>query len=90
MKTMRVTLEIDVDNLSPEKLAECAKDMEMSVADLEGLANANAPEIARTLENFGGDMNDELFAGSDLFVQFADVRVLTAEWVSIVNTRSIS
>lgn len=80
MKTMRVTLEIDVDNLSPEKLAEHAKDMEMSVADLEGLADASLSEIARTLENFGGDMNDELFAGSDLFVRFTDVRVVTAEW----------
>lgn len=82
MKKMRVTLEIDVDDLSPEKRAEYAKDMETIPDELPALKDTSAREAANALENFGGDMNEELFAGSDTYVQFIDVRVMSAELIA--------
>jgi hypothetical protein len=81
MKTMRVTLEIDVDDLPADERKRHAEEMEMSVDDIPALANTEAREAAEPLEYIGGDIITDLFAGTDTFVTYKDVRVLAAEYV---------
>jgi hypothetical protein len=81
MKTMKVVLEIDVDDLSAEKRAECASDMEIPVEEIPTLADTEAPEAASVLRAIGEHTCEELFAGSDVYVTFKHTRVISAGWI---------
>jgi hypothetical protein len=80
MKTMRVVVEIDVDDLPADERKRHAKEMEIAESDIPALANTDAREAAECLENLGEEMLSTAFDGSDTFVIFKDLRVLSAEW----------
>lgn len=82
MKKMRVVLEVDVDDLSKEKREECARDMDIAETEIETLADTDVGFAAKAFENCRGHLCDELFAGSDTYVTFKDVRVQSAMWIS--------
>lgn len=80
-KTMRVTLEIDVDELSPALRKEMAKDMmQEPPEELPTMADSSVTEIASVLENLTEHTGAELFAGSDIYAQFLECRVIDAAW----------
>lgn len=87
MKTMRVVLEVDVDDLPKAKRAEHARDMQIDESEIETLAQTDVGFAARAFENIGTVGCEELFAGSDTFVTFKDVRVQSAAWISSDEAR---
>lgn len=78
-KTMRVTLEVDVDDLSPSAMAEARGDMDDGESP-PTLASTTAKEAARALENINEHTGGELFAGSGIYVRFLECRVVSARW----------
>lgn len=86
-KTMRVTVEIDVDDLPEDRRVELAADtMQEPPEELPGLNDYDAKEAAEALENITEDTSAELFAGSDLYVRFTECRVIDAEWINASPT----
>lgn len=83
MKTLRVTLDIDVDDLSKDQRKILAKEQECKERDLPTLADAEAQDLAYLLiDGIGTETSEEMFAGSDLYVRFTDAIVVTAEWLN--------
>lgn len=82
MKTMRVILEVDVDDLPKAEREAAAHDMQIKENEIETLAEVEAPFAAKVLENIGEHTCQELFAGSDTYLTFKDVRVKSASWVA--------
>jgi hypothetical protein len=76
-KTMRLVLEIDVQDLSEEDRADCA-DLALDDGPLPTLDDYSANEIAEVFE----DMDEgELFAGSMVYARLGGSRVVSAEFL---------
>lgn len=81
MKKLQVTLEIDVADLPKKQRAELAREQECKPRDLPSLKDTPADEVARALEGISMEgISAELFAGSDIYVQITDARILKAAW----------
>ncbi len=81
MKKMRVVLEIDVDDLPQAEREEAALDMEVSVSEIEKLEEVDALRAAEPLENISPETCRELFAGTDTYVTYMNVHVVSAEYI---------
>jgi len=80
-KTMRVTMEIDVDDLPPDQRAEAVEmAMQEPPEELPSLADYSAEDIAEVLDNINEDTGAELFAGTDIYVRILECRVTDAVW----------
>lgn len=80
MRTMLVLLEIEVDDLTEEDRAECARDMEEPVDTIPTLAKTTVGEAASVLDGIGTEISRDLFAGSDVYVRYVRSEVLHAAW----------
>jgi hypothetical protein len=73
MRTLKVTLEIKVDDWTPEfeedEAAPC------TIADYE------ADEVADVLDGINENTSAELFAGSEIYAVFKECRVMEAAWL---------
>lgn len=82
-KTIRVTLELVVANLSGEDRAAAAREIAEFDDEFDGtppsVDDYSAAEIAEVLTNIQYD--EELFTGSLVYAQFTDCKVICAEFV---------
>lgn len=95
-KTMRVTLDLTVEDLPDEEMQRHASEMDVPVEEIETLEDTGIEWIAAVLD--GGitppgphgiacePINEILFEGSDLFVTFTSAKVVSAEWVDGAET----
>ena len=82
MRLLKVVLEIEVSDISPKDRADIADDMECSIQDLPMLSHTKAIEAASALEGISGEhLNDMLFEGSDVYVKYDYVNLISAEWL---------
>jgi hypothetical protein len=80
MKTMRVVLEIDVDDMSEKERWEIMNGG-MTEDEVKTLADTSAGEIASVFDKLSGEVIGEmLFEGEDIFVKFTESRVIEAKW----------
>jgi hypothetical protein len=79
MKTLLVTLEIDVEDLPVAMRKEMASELPSDEA-LPGLEDHEASEIADVLRGMTPETTAELFGGSEIYAQFSDSRVVDAKW----------
>jgi hypothetical protein len=80
MKTLRVVLEIDVDDMSEKERWEIINGG-MYEEDVKTLADTTAGQAASVLDRLSGEVVTEmLFEGSDIFVKFTESRVIEAKW----------
>lgn len=77
-KTVKVTLEIDVADLSMDELRENAALGECKVSELPRVRDLCAFDIADQLAGIFTLDNPELFAGSDMHIRATGARVVTA------------
>lgn len=79
MKTLKVIMEIDVEDLLPEERADCAKldqcepDELPDISEIETYQMADCVEVA--VMNY-----EEMFAGSGLYAKVAAVRITDYDW----------
>lgn len=81
MKTLLITIEIDVEDLPAEVLKEIMEDVP-SDEHLPTIADYEPGEVAEVLNMMTPETTAELFGGSDIYAQFSDSRVLSAQWKS--------
>jgi hypothetical protein len=74
MRTLKVTLEIKVDDWTP--------DFEEDEAAPCTIADYEAGEVADVLNGLNEHTSIELFGGSDVYAKFKDCRVIDAAWVN--------
>jgi hypothetical protein len=81
MRTLLVTLEIDVDDLSEKDRAQCARDMQCGIEQIPDMSEVSAAEFSNLLEGIGMEGSVEyFFAGSDIYAEFKECRVLDCDW----------
>ena len=78
MKTLRVTLDLTVEDVSKEEKKEAAREIGCALRDVPGLDDCIPLELAGVLESVVG--NDEAFAGSGVYVRFSDCNIVSAEF----------
>lgn len=83
VRTLRVTLDIDIEELPPERhqsIFGMAKDLGMPVADYAAAAlkTASDSEVALCIRNALN--TPAIFDGSSLDVKTGDVRIVNTEW----------
>lgn len=83
-RRLRVLLEIDVDDLTPEERARLEDDMRTYPGEpvkLPTLAETTAEEAASVLDGIGTEgVSEMLFEGEDACVRFVGAKVLAAAW----------
>lgn len=80
-KTLVVTVEVEVDDLSAEQLEllrQC--DAPDVLDDTSELGEATAREAACGFENITEHTSQELFAGSNSYLRYLECRVIEANW----------
>lgn len=77
-KTLKVTLEIEVDDLPPD-----ADNPEEELPELDAYT---AEEAASPLEGLNEDTCGEIFAGTSIGLQYNNCRVISAEWSGNADT----
>jgi hypothetical protein len=83
MRKLRVLLDIEVEDLPDNMRRHCAQDMRLNVDDIEKLDSYDAETVANVLNHCGGAaISDMIFEGTDVFVQFDDMHVVHAQWVT--------
>lgn len=82
-RTLRVTLDITVDDLDDDIMEDLAVDCFCTVGDLrQKNTELTAKEVTRVFDGEGLQLSSrELFAGSDMYVEFKDAKVISAKWV---------
>jgi hypothetical protein len=82
-KTMLVTLEVTVADLTREQRREAAQDGGCKVSELPRLVDTSPGELAEMIETVCGDpeLQVEMFAGTDTFVRFTGAKVKSAAWL---------
>ena len=85
-KTLIVTLEVDVDDLSPDERKEAARLAECSLKYLPYLGDYGAEEIADCLEGLEA-YSDDLFAGSNVFAAITGSRVREAHFAEVAEMK---
>ena len=82
-RTLRVTLDIVVDDVDDDLMEELALDCFCTVGDLRQENSAlSATEVARVFDGDGLQAaSAELFGGSEMYVEFKSSKVTSAEWV---------
>lgn len=78
-KKMTVTLEVDVADISAAELKENAELCQCKVKDLPRLADVAPVQIADSIAG-SLDINEELFAGSEMYIRVTGARVVAADW----------
>lgn len=73
MKTLKVTLEIQVKEWDPE-----FEDDEDAPASID---EYSATEVADVLTGLNRDTSAELFGGSSVYAEFTECKVIDAAWV---------
>lgn len=78
-RTLLVTMEVDVQALGDDDLADLVEGDE-SIEDVAAavLDEAEARDVAECIEQ--GAYDPENFGGSALYLKVADARIVTAEW----------
>lgn len=83
MKKLRVLLEIEVADLPESMREQLAQDIQVNVNELETLDSYSAETVANVLNGCGGAaISDMIFEGTDVFVQFDNMHVVHAQWVT--------
>lgn len=81
-KTLRVVMNLEVSDLSPEERRGSAQDACDMEGNLPTLQDTLALDVARVLEAVGSEgLQDTFFEGTDLFVKFTAADIDSAEWV---------
>lgn len=92
MKTLLVTMRLQVEDLPDDQLQKLAADMDVPLTDLDDgrLAALSAEGIAGQLNGCivgaypGGiaseGANEMLFEGSDLYIRFVTAEIVSAAW----------
>jgi len=73
MKTLKVTLEIKVDDWTP--------DFEEDDPPPSSVDDYKASDVAGVLANIDEHNTSEILAGSDVMVNFKECRVIDAAWL---------
>lgn len=88
-RRMKVEIEIDVVELSEEEKDECREQFGADGEDdddgdeLFSVDSYSAGEVAEVIESAFHEENvREMFAGSNLYVTFANARVVGAHWIA--------
>jgi len=89
-RLLRVTMEIEVEDLSPADRLDCAAGLcfdeeapEDVAAELPLVADLSAQEVARVLPGLTQeDLQAELWAGSEVYATFGKATVIAAEWAA--------
>lgn len=81
MRTLRITLDIDLEPLSADELAACGidqlpEDCRPTGTD-EDLLEVTADEFADMVAGHLPDSNNELWAGTDLYAKITQIRVVS-------------
>lgn len=86
-RKLNVTLEIEVEDLSEDQISEIIESFAYEFSDEEireefsGIGEYRAEEVAKVLSYLGNDWaQDELWAGSDVYARFTDVKVINSSW----------
>lgn len=77
-RVVTVVLDVEIEDLSDEFRQELANDMMVPVSELETLENTHIDSVLNTLEYIERDnraLQDMLFEGTDLYVQFGSIKV---------------
>ena len=81
-KKVLIELEVTFDDLPDDVRAECAKDMDVSVEEIERLDSYSATGLADVFDRVTNpEMFTEFFAGSDTFAQITETEVKSARFV---------
>lgn len=78
-KTINVTMEVDVSDLSAKDLRENAKLCECKISDLPVVADLTPGTIADCVVG-SLEVNEELFAGSHMYIRVTGARVIAASY----------
>lgn len=85
-KTLRITLDLKVADLTKAAREGCLSGMGETEADLPRLSDHlkdedGLSEVADILRGLGNEeVSQELFAGSDLYLRFTDCKIVSREW----------
>ncbi len=84
MKKLRVLLDIEVSDLPENMREQLIQDLQtIGVTEVETLDSYDAETVANVLNHCGGAaISDMIFEGTDVFVQFDDMHVVHAQWVT--------
>lgn len=77
-RVVTVVLDVEIEDLSDDFRQELANDMMLPVSELDTLENTNIDCVLHTLEYIERDnraLQDMLFEGTDLYVQFGSIKV---------------
>ena len=85
-KTLIVTLEVDLDDLSPDEREEAAGATGSSPDDLPEIGDYGADEFAECFEGLEV-VSEELFAGSNVFATITGSRVREAHFATAAETK---
>ena len=81
-KTLRVTIDIEVSDLSDAEREQLAKDAEQDVSELGTLADYAPGSLANLLDCLSGEGTNELvFEGTDIFAKFTDTEIISAAFI---------
>lgn len=82
-KTLRVTLDIQVEDLDAEERRECAALEGVPARDLPRLNDASPEGLAEVIVGAVECGSEEFFGGSGIYAKFTDATVLSAEFASL-------
>jgi hypothetical protein len=86
MKTLRVTLDIVVADLSKDErdeIIEMEEELygEPYLEELPVVEDYESYDIAKVFDDADSETTKELFAGTGIFVQFDSIKVISSDWV---------
>lgn len=79
-KTVRVTMDIDVSDLSQAQLRENAELGECKVSDLPTIKDLNPGDIADQFVS-AVELSEETFAGSDMHIKVTGAKLVSADYI---------
>lgn len=78
---VRITLFVEYDEMSDEARQQLADTTDQNASDLPTAADAGPDELADTIAAWLENADDEMFAGTEMYLQITGVTVGTAETV---------
>jgi hypothetical protein len=82
MRKLRIVAYIDVDDLDNKTRLDLANDMQCSVDEIPSVKDTSAWEAAVVLGGIVGEpINTMLFEGTDTYVKYDSIDIVSAEWV---------
>lgn len=76
-----LTVEMELADMSLEERREAARDYGCAASDLQGVRDAEPQDIAECVQFALEHPDNEMWAGSELYVEAKSIKVTGAKWL---------